>query len=288
MLPTWNARLSPNGTRLSVAMIGDGPPDVWVSDVDQNTLTRVTTGDSAEFMGVWLPDSPNFVFTSTRDGGRSFYSTTVDGTGDVRRLATVDKARGLVIWGRPVNAEQIVFAYETGEGFDVARLSLDGSSAIEPVLDTEANERFATVSPDGRWLAYESDESGGWEIYVQRYPELGQRQRLSTAGGRKPLWHPDGEGLFYLRRNAMMFVPMAEGAALSPGGAVMMFETSESLEGDLGGNTGVQGISPDGERFLALLPPSQPEEPTIAVPGFVIVLNWLAELEARMSDGSFP
>ena len=199
-----NARLSPSGTHVSLSISRQDNRDVWVSEIGRNTLSRLTTDPARDFHGVWLPDGERIIFSSERHGGpgRSLFSRSSDGTGPVEHLVTIDDATLVYLWGRPVDSDRRVL---TSNG-DVTLLSLDGQPALRPILDSEALEVAGTVSPDGRWIAYQSDETGDYEIYVQRFPDGGQRQRISTAGGWKPLWSPAGDALFYVDQNALMSV----------------------------------------------------------------------------------
>ena len=206
---------------------------------------------------------------SDRDGGRGLFSRTADGTGEVEHLVTIEGATGLDLWGKPVDDERLLVSYRVNS-WDVALLSLDGEPALLPMLDSEANEAFATVSPDGRWIAYNSDESGNGEIYAQRFPDLGDRQRISTTGGTKPLWSPDG--------NAVMVVPLEMEPTLTPRTPTVLFEMDQSLED---GNRGLHDISPDGQRFLAVMSQGDSGEDA-PQPHLVFVQNWFQELTERV------
>ena len=226
-----NARLSADGSQVSLRIVGLDNVDVWVSDTDRNTLSRLTTHPAADFMGVWTPDGEQIIFASTREGGRGLFRRAADGTGEVDRLVTIEDATGLLLWGRPIDAGNLVFSY-LGSPSDrnVALLSLDGEASWQPLLDSEANESQATVSPDGNWISYTSNETGTPEVYVQRFPDGGQRQRVSTNGGVKPLWSPDGEALYYVRRNALMVVPVEMEPTFTPDTPTVLFEVDDSLE----------------------------------------------------------
>ena len=167
-----NARLSPDGTQVSLRG-GGNALDLWVSDVERNTLSRLTTDPASDYMGMWSLDAERIIFSSNREGGRGLFSRSADGTGEIEPLVTIAEAQSLVLWGRPVDSERLVFSYQGSSGSDIVLFSLNGQRSLQPVLNSAANERFASVSPDGRWLAYESDETGDWEVYVQRFPDGG-------------------------------------------------------------------------------------------------------------------
>ena len=136
----------------------------------------------------------------------------------------------------------------------------------------------ATISPDGRWMAYQSDESGDWEVFVERFPDGGERQRISPSGGEKPLWSPVDDRLFYVNGNVVMSVPITLGTALHVGPATMLFEADVPLHRE---NDGIQDISPDGQRFLTLVT-GDPLKNEATSPGFVFVQNWFEELRQRL------
>ena len=245
--------------------------------VGRNTLSRLTTDPARDFHGVWLPDGERIIFSSERHGGpgRSLFSRSSDGTGPVEHLVTIDDATLVYLWGRPVDSDRLVL---TSNG-DVTLLSLDGQPALRPILDSEALEVAGTVSPDGRWIAYQSDETGDYEIYVQRFPDGGQRQRISTAGGWKPLWSPAGDALFYVDQNALMSVAVETDEPFAAETPTLLFEASSSLAAPA---LGLQDISPDGRRFLALMPPGDTGGSGSAAGEITVVLNWTQELLERV------
>ena len=270
-----NARLSPDGSQVSVRI----RDDVWVSDVDRNTLSRLTTDPSLDFLGIWTADGERVIFSSDRNGGRTLYVRAPDGTGAEEQLVRVDEARGLIMWDRATDGDRLVFGYVAPNGSDVAVLSLVGEPTWEPLLASEANEQFPSISPDGRWVAYHSDESGNYEVYVQRFPEGGQRQRISTAGGRKPIWSPSGDALFYTLANAVIEAPVTLEPTLSPNGVpTVLFEAAQPLDSQ---NFGISAISPDGERFLAILDQDLSEQGAAAT-DITVVVNWFQELRERV------
>ena len=279
------ARLSPDGTRVSLNIVGRDNTDVWVSEVERNTLSRLTTDSAADAMGMWASDGERVVFSSNRgdqtmDGQENWglFSRAADGTGEVQHLVTVENARDLRMWGRPIDSGRLLFSNGAFSGGDVALLSFEGQPSSQPVLDSEASERFATVSPDGRWIAYASDETGEYEVYVQRFPDGGERQRVSAAGGMKPLWSPDGDTLFYVTRNTMMIVSVTMEPTFVADTPTVLFEA----DGLADRNVGLQDISPDGQRFLALMNPSSFVEDAPPPPQINVVLNWFQELTERV------
>ena len=154
-------------------------------------------------------------------------------------------------------------------------LSLDGEHRIEPLLHTRFRERNAEIAPDGRWIAYQSNESGVDQVYVQPFPGVDAgRWQVSSAGGVKPLWAPSGRELFYLASGgALMSVPIQPGPAFTFGNPTRLLDTSAFA------NPGAPGrnwdVAPDGQRFLII---KGAEQPQIA-PQINVVLNWQEELK---------
>jgi hypothetical protein len=134
------------------------------------------------------------------------------------------------------------------------------------LLATRFSETSPTLSPDGRWLAYVSNESGRYEVYVQSYPGPGARLQVSTDGGRAPLWSADGRQLFYRYADQMMAVPVAAGPSFSAGKPRLLFE---------GRYAGGYDVSPDGRRFLMI----RIEEESADKTELHVVLNWFEELK---------
>ena len=155
-------------------------------------------------------------------------------------------------------------------------LSLAGEQGVEPLLTTAFGEANGEVSPDSRWLAYQSNESGQFEIYVRPFPNVDDgRWQVSTVGGTRPLWGPDGHELFYLGNDRrLMRVPVQTGASFQARSAEVQLETGY-FAGYLGRT---YDISPDGERFLTIQEGASIEDSAGAVP-IHIVLNWFEELE---------
>ena len=154
---------------------------------------------------------------------------------------------------------------------------MTGERAWEPLMQTEVSESNPTISPDGDWVAYSSDESGTFEVYVQRFPGLGERQQMSTGGGSQPLWSPDGRELFYSGPDQMMGVSVETGETLGVGNAEVLFQGMQQYLFQPGRRN--YDISPDGERFLMLKPGGAATDESSALAQMILVQNWHEELE---------
>jgi serine/threonine-protein kinase len=266
-------RLSPDGRRIAVGMNAETAADVWIYDMARDALSRATFGGTRNTVPVWSPDGKRLLFSSNRAGAVSnLFWQLADGSGTAERLTTSQfqhVPRTFTPDGRTV-----VFTETNPEtGADIWTLGLNDRKA-RPFLKTPSNEAGPGFSPDGHWLAYVSDESGRFEVYVQPYPGPGGKWQISTEGGTEPVWNPAGRELFYRSGNRMMAVPVTLQPSFSAGKPVTMFEgpwlpsPSNVVDYD---------VSRDGQRFLMLKPADQDE----GARQIVVVQNWLEELKRR-------
>jgi serine/threonine-protein kinase len=269
-------RLSPDGTRIAVAA-QDQELDIWVWDLGRTTLTRVTFDADFDSYPVWTRDGLRVIFSSQRGGARNLFWQAADGTGTVERLTDSPNQQNAV--SVSPEGQRLIFtetAPKTGE--DVMQLELDGSHRVAPLVQSPAIERNGMVSPDGRWLAYESNESGRFEISVRPYPEVTRGHwQVSTGGGTRPLWAPSGKELVYVSpTGALMRVGVERAptwAATPP--TQLVKEGYATIPGSLSGRS--YEIAPDGERFL-MIKEGGPDQ-TAAPPSLVVVQHWLEELK---------
>jgi Tol biopolymer transport system component len=203
-------RLSPDGTRIALS-VGDQELDIWLWNLSRRTLTRLTFAPANDGTPAWTPDGRRVIFSSEQSGPRNIYSMAADGTGVVERLT--DSPNLQTVNGLSPDGTRLIFTelmLKTGLDLMQLRLGdlLSGSSEhggpaetnrVTPLLQTPFTEQNGIVSPDGRWLAYEATDSGQSEIYVRPFPDVSSgRWQISTGGGTRPLWAPNGQELFYL------------------------------------------------------------------------------------------
>jgi Tol biopolymer transport system component len=245
--------VSPDGTRIAVG-VGPGrgrSSDVWIGDLRRGDMARLTFGTSsgASAAPVWSPDGTRVAFgRSTASGGDTLATKPADGTGEETILAPFPaaSARGPLSWNR--DGQSIIYQADGGAGHtaDLMVLSVaDGRS--RPLADSPAVEIGGTFSPDGRWIAYASDESGRMEVYVQPFPTAGGRWQVSD-GGTTPRWSTDGKTLYYVSAtHTMMEVPVTIGATFSHGSPKPLFETRLPTNSDTYTN---YDVTPDGHFVM--------------------------------------
>ena len=186
--PYGDLRVSPDGTRVVVTVLGDNT-DLWIWQFDDGPLIRLTFEEALDAFPLWTPDSLCVVFYSSRDGGGLFWRA-ADGTGEVERL--LESTAVTRPWGWSTDG-RLVFDRQSGA---IGVLTVEGDRTVEMLLETEFATLVPALSPDGRWLAYQSDESGQNNIYVQPFPNIDDgKWQVSTNGGDDPVWSPDGRRL---------------------------------------------------------------------------------------------
>jgi serine/threonine-protein kinase len=286
--------LSPDGRWAALGAVGeDGNADVWISELARGTLTRLTTDPGQETHPLWSPGGQRVAYVTDRSGSPEIVWRNADGSGSVETLLTpgaeADSLRpegwspdGTVLFfclrqGRNVD-------FQDGSGnLDVGMVTVGEPDSWHPLLQTPAAECSPALSPDGRWLAYSSNETGGYQVYVQRFPEGTGRQQVSVTNGIRPRWSDDGRTLVYDRSNPGG-APLAVAQVAVSGGTSELGPLRFGDQTDLfiwayygvpGGR--FQDMTPEGDRFLVLHSPN-------AVEGgqrnqIIIVQHWTEELE---------
>ena len=269
-------RLSPDGRRVAVT-IEEAEDDIWLYELARDTLTRLTFQGSLNLLGAWTPDGKRITFESTKEGPQNIFWQMADGSGGLERLTTSEYIQAPTSWSG--DGQLLAFIEvnpSTGRDIWVLRLS---DRKAQPFLRTPFNETAPQFSPDGRWLAYVSDESGRFEVYVQPYPGPGGKWQISTEGGTEPVWNRNGRELFYRSGDKMMAVDVATQPGFSVGKPQMLFQgqyvPTPATFPDY-------DVSTDGQRFLML----KPVEPGAAPTQINVVLNWTEELKRLVPTGT--
>jgi serine/threonine-protein kinase len=270
-------RLSPDGSKLILRQTQSPNCFLWLFDLGRSTLTRLTfEGDSHG--PVWGGDGGHVFFGLERDAMRSLYRIPADGSAPPERIW---KGEGPQYPGRgSADGSLVPFTEENVQSnVDIWVLSLQGEPKAEPFLQTPFREDSPSFSPDGKWIAYTSDESGRDEVYVRHYPGPGGKNPVSTDGGSGPLWSMDGKELFYARGHAMMAVEVNTEPAFSAATPRKLFEGKYAWERGLN-----YDVAPDGQRFVMI----KPQGGGGASQELRVVLNWFEELRAKVPTGALP
>ena len=260
-------RVSRDGTRVAV-VVGAPDPTILVLDLARRTVGQLRVSDS-DFFPLWMPDGQHLVFASLDAKQPGIFRRRADGTGTTDVLGT--GLGGMLPSDVTRDGRHVLFSYRAQ---DVKILSLDGTRQIQALIETPSNERNGVVSPDGRWLAYESDSSDQFEIYVRPFPTVdGGQWQVSSAGGTRPLWAPNGQELFYVGPTGALMAARvdARGSAWSASTPQKIVDGPYVTSSSGSGRT--YDVSPDGRRFLMVKQPA-----TRASAQIVIVQNWFEEL----------
>ena len=267
-------RVSPDGTRVAVD-VSDSRADIWIHDLGRGTEAILTTDATNDSGPLWTPDGERVVFYSNRDGG-GLFSKLVDTSGEAELVMTGRAGTTFIEPGAwSADGQTLVFWEVGARAPDIGLFSMEGDRASEPLLATESSETAPSISPDGNWIAYSSDETGQAEVYVQRFPGLGGRVPISTDGGQQPLWSPDGSELFYRGPRGMMAVPVDTEPTFSAGDPEVLFEQQYL---DLQTNR-TYDVAPDG-RFLMIKAPT--DDGSAPAEQIILVENWFQELTERV------
>ena len=263
-------RISPDGTRIAVDA-RDQDNDIWMWDIVRETLTRLTFGASQEVIPLWTRDGRKIVYSSSQTGPYGLFWKSADGTGQTEPL-TLSPGQ-IVPSSFSPDGKQLVF-YNVGES-RLMVLGLDGDRRPRPLTAaTQFLERNPDISPDGRWIAYESNESGNYEIYVRPFPAVEQgRWQMSTNGGVRPRWAPNGRELFYIEPGRLVAVSVQTGSTFQFGKAVPLFDLVNDAQPSPNRH---YDVTADGTRFVVI------KQPQTSVSSLVVVEHWLEELKARV------
>jgi eukaryotic-like serine/threonine-protein kinase len=265
--------VSPDGKRMAV----DGPDlqgnrDVWLIDLVTGDPTRFTFDPSTELFPVWSRDGSRIVFASDREGPRHLYVKNANGAGKEEVLLKSEANKIPMDWS-PDGRFILYNVNDPNTKFDLWLLPLFGDQKPFPFLQTAASERLGRFSPDGRWIAYVSDESGNNEIYVRTFPDSGGKWQVSTNGGNTMAWAHNGKELFYLStdKKLMAVDVKGEGTTFQRGTPKALFDRRiPSFNSPLA----QFAVSGDGQKFIV----ANPVADNTFVP-ITVVLNWTADLK---------
>ena len=267
--------LSADGLRAAVGMLDpDGRhSDIWLLDLLRGSKSRLTFDPKSDGAPIWSPDGTHLAFYSNRgaSGHANLFVSAVGAAGEEKVLLPSDSDDNPTSWSR--DGQNILFTRYGKMRAGVWLMPLSGDRQPKPLFQSPAFEQgFATFSPNGRFIAYTSNESGRWEVYVQSFPPSADKLVVSSAGGAFPLWRDDGKELFYLTEDGrVMSAEIKSGAKIESSVPQQLFQTRIKFADDC-----PYAINPDGSRFLI----NVPAETNDTAP-MIVVLNWTAGLKRQ-------
>jgi serine/threonine protein kinase len=265
--------ISPDETRAAVAIADQetGAGDIWIYDLERGVRSRFTFDASEDVTAVWSPDGKQLYWASSRVADFDIFSKEVDGADTDQEVQAGDH----VEIPMSVSPDGRYLAYWKGSGAGVVAadiLALDLKNPGEPIglVVSEFNTGAAQISPDGRWFAYASDESGQSEVYVSSFPQPGRKWQVSAEGGSQPQWRGDGRELFFLSPAAKLMVAEVDpsGEAFKVGDVKQLFDTPRMAAAGQD-----YDVTADGQRFLMNTVGDSAFQP------ITLVVNWTGELE---------
>jgi serine/threonine-protein kinase len=265
--------LSPDGTKLAITIRGE-TSDLWIKELDHGPLTRLTFEGDENTRPVWTPDSRSVRFISDRGGRNSVWTKRADGSDQAVEFEGLPDPVWEVV--HSPEGEPAVIRVGSGSGRDLLLIQ-EGDSTTTSLLSGSFDEFGATLSPDGKWLAYVSDESETAEVYVRPFPNAGaSRWQLSKSGGREPLWAHSGREIFYVNGDgAMVASQVATEPTFRVDGEVVLFSMGQDYRRDDVYRT--YDVTQSDQRFLMLRVVESDDEESKS--SLLLVKNWFTELE---------
>ncbi|HYW30143.1 MAG TPA: protein kinase [Gemmatimonas sp.] len=270
----WLA-LAPDGSQLAIGADRSGRTELWLRSLQSGTFTRLSAAGTTNYRPSWSPDGKRIVFTSNQRGATAAYQVPADGSAAPSLL----QAGGLSVDEAQFSADGgwLVFRTGAGAGRDISARRTNADTTARELVATKAEEFSPTVSPDGRWLAYASDETGRTEVYVRPFPDVsGGRFAVSRMGGSEPVWSRSGRELYYRDGDQrLVAAQIAAGAPFRIAGEQVLFSTRDYLTDNRHRN---YTVAPDDGTFYFVK--------SMAGQGAqsqgVVTLNWFEELRQKV------
>ena len=264
--------LSPDGQRIAMGINDPGQSAIWTYGLEDRTMSRLTFDGTLTWRPLWSGDGSRIAYSSDRESPiqkRALWVQPSDGSGAPQALVESERHAQEITWSTDGRAIAYREGFSDGTTLrDIYLLRSGDDTTRRPFVATGADEQNPKLSPDGRWLAYVSNQSGAYEVYVQPFPGGPGRWQVSTGGGTEPLWARDGAELYYRSADRdLVAVPIQTGAGFTIGARRVLFPTLR-YHSDPNGTS--YDITPDGRRFLMIKRPVDQE--------LVVVLHWIQEL----------
>ena len=270
----WSIWLSPDESRVAVERVEKGNMDIWLIDIARNTPTRFTVDPAFDRTPIWSPDGTRIVFSSTRNGLPDLFVKPASGSSNEELLLSTGSVKFPTDWSS--DGKLILYTELNAKSrADIWILPLEGDRTPQPFLQDDFNKWSAKFSPNVKWVAYSSDESGQEQVYVRPFPGPGGEYQVSTTGGSRPTWRHDGKELFYVTPDRkLMSVEVTAGATFEALAAKPLFDTHiKGIASRVIVSRHGYAVSGDGLRFLI-----NDLTETSASP-ITVVLNWTADLK---------
>ena len=284
-----NPSFSPDGKRLALEINDGKSSDIWVYEWERDTLTRVTFAGEENSRPAWTPDGQRITYSAREKGeALNLWWIRADGAGDAQRLTESKNPQYARSW-RPDGKVLAFTQTNPGTGNDVMTLPIEGNEKSgwkpgepKPFVNSAFSEETPAFSPDGRWLAYESNESGSFEVYVRPFPGPGGKWQVSTGGGVLPKWSRNGKELFYRTVDSkIMAVTYTASGESFHGDKPQLWSMGQFIDRGVGNYS--FDLHPDGKRFAVLKAPGT--EQNAAVNKISFVFNFFDELRSKFPVG---
>jgi Tol biopolymer transport system component len=243
-------RVSPDGRSILIRRVTTPECTLWAFDLARGALTRITFEDDTHDP-LWHQNGNAVLYAGDSEPKRVLYQVPADGTGSPTPITEADMSLRASSWSSD-GARLALAAQDPSLNHDIWVLDTDIDPEARPFLDSRFAERYPVFSPDGQWLAYASDESGRWEVYVRPYPGPGGRLQVSIGGGSEPRWSGDGRELYYRTSTEMMAVSVSYENDLDFGRPRVLFSDTYLQPSQVSADVHSYDVSPDGSRFLMI------------------------------------
>jgi serine/threonine-protein kinase len=276
-VPGWG--LSPDGSRLAIAILDDaGNEDIWIKELDRGPASRLTVNVEADLRPRWTPDGGSVSFLSTRSGNQDLYARVADATLPTELAVAVDEAIWEAVWS--LDGNWLVLRTGGSLERDIWGLRLGVDSVPTRLLASDFDENAVALSPDGEWLAYQSNETGQTEIYVRPFSDVtAGKWAVSVGGGSTPLWAHSGRELFYVDGEGQMVAAQVNtSTAFAVSGRQRLFSVEPFAMDSVYASF---DISPDDQRFFMIRGAGSGGGAATAL---ILVENWFEELREKVGN----